>query len=347
MEGVECQAAAPHAPGAAQDTAASDDASMYSSLANFKVARQVGSGQFSCVFKAVCTAHPSRPSVALKKVKIFEMMDAKSRADCIKEIELLRQCTHPNIITYLGSFIEENVLNIVLEFAAAGDLTRVLGHYKKHRRLFPEKMVWKYFVQLCAAVDHMHARRVMHRDIKPDNVFITATGVVKLGDLGLGRFLSSGTNVAHSVCGTPYYMAPERVHEDSYSFKSDVWSLGCVLYEMAALQSPFFEHGLSLLGLCHKIRACAYQALPPGLYSSQLQGLASGCIVVDPLQRLDAAQVYEVARQMHALHCPAQPLPTAAAAAATSGAAPSRALAAAQPQRSRSSGATPTLLAVA
>jgi len=130
MEGVERQAAAPHAPGAAQDTAASDDASMYSSLANFKVARQVGSGQFSCVFKAVCTAHPSRPSVALKKVKIFEMMDAKSRADCIKEIELLRQCTHPNIITYLGSFIEENVLNIVLEFAAAGDLTRVRREHK-------------------------------------------------------------------------------------------------------------------------------------------------------------------------------------------------------------------------
>jgi len=108
MEGVERQAAAPHAPGAAQDTAASDDASMYSSLANFKVARQVGSGQFSCVFKAVCTAHPSRPSVALKKVKIFEMMDAKSRADCIKECVCTQQAVQqgPNGQTVAVAFFD-------------------------------------------------------------------------------------------------------------------------------------------------------------------------------------------------------------------------------------------------
>jgi len=319
MEGVEGHAAASHAQVQDADGDGDGDAAVYNSLANFHVARQVGSGQFSSVFKAVCTAHPSRPCVALKKVKIFEMMDAKARADCIKEIELLRQCTHRNIITYLGSFIEENVLNIVLEFAAAGDLTRILTHYKKHRRLIQEQMIWKYFVQLCAAVDHMHSRRIMHRDIKPANVFITANGVVKLGDLGLGRFLSSGTNVANSVCGTPYYMAPERVAEDRYSFLSDVWSLGCVLYEMGALQSPFYEEGLSLYTLCQKIRACAYPALPPTLYSSELQDLASGCIVVDPAQRLNAAQVYEVAQQMHARHCPGkQPCATAAAAAAAS-----------------------------
>ena len=104
----------------------------------------------------------------------------------------------------------------------------ILRYYKKHRRLLPEKVICKYFVQVCAALDHMHDRRVMHRDIKPDNVFITIDGVVKLGDLGLGRYMSSCTNVAHSVLGTPYYMAPERMSEDGYDFKSDIWSMGCV-----------------------------------------------------------------------------------------------------------------------
>lgn len=266
-------------------------------LSRFKIEKKIGRGQFSEVYKALDEKHGHH--VALKKIGIFEMMDAKARLDCIKEINLLQQLDHPNIIKQLGSFIDANDLYIVLELAGGGDLSKLISFFAKEGKLIPERTIWKYFSQIANALLHMHEKRVMHRDIKPANIFVTEKGVPKLGDLGLGRFFSNCTKDAHSLVGTPYYMSPERVKESGYDFKSDIWSMGCILYELAALQSPFFGEKMNLYSLCKKIESCSYPPLPSDRYSLTLQQTIERCLNLDPGQRPSAAEVALIAKRMN------------------------------------------------
>ena len=91
---------------------------------------------------------------------------------------------------------------------------------------------------------HVHDKKILHRDLKSQNIFITKKGVVKLGDFGIARVLSHTRSKAKTVVGTPYYLSPEIIRNEPYSFKSDIWSLGVLLYEMAALQPPFNAQSL-------------------------------------------------------------------------------------------------------
>ncbi|CAF1299072.1 unnamed protein product [Rotaria magnacalcarata] len=272
----------------------------YGALKNFEVIKYLGKGHFSTVFSA--RNRFTNSYVALKKVELSQMADAKAIEDCKREISLLQQLNHPNVIKYISHFVEDNDLYIVLELASAGDLAQMIKHFVKTNKRMTEKTIWKFFRQICSGLEHMHSKRIMHRDIKPANIFISAEGAVRLGDLGLGRFFGSKTTSVYSMVGTPYYMSPERIQEHiiGYDFRSDIWSLGCILYEMAALRSPFFGENLNLVSLRAKILVLDYAPLPASIFSHELRHLVARCLVLDPEQRPDITEVNHIAQMMYA-----------------------------------------------
>ena len=135
-----------------------------------------------------------------------------------------------------------------------------------------------WFTQVCLSIKHIHDRKILHRDIKSQNIFLTKNGLVKLGDFGIAKCLNATIDKAKTVVGTPYYLSPEIVQNKPYSFKSDVWSLGVLLYEMCALKMPFDANSLPVLSL--KISKGQYNPLHPS-FSKELRALVVSMLSVE------------------------------------------------------------------
>lgn len=176
------------------------DATMTKVFGDYEILKPIGKGKFAIVYRAL--RRSDNLIVALKKINV-DAIDQKARDKCLKEVGLLQSLDHPNVIRYLDSFITDNDLVIIVEWAAAGDLKRQLRKAQERGVGFEERMIWKYFSQIADAIKHMHERRIMHRDLKPANIFLTLDGTVKVGDLGLSREFGEHTFKAHSRVGTP------------------------------------------------------------------------------------------------------------------------------------------------
>ena len=134
----------------------------------------------------------------------------------------------------------DDVLCIVMEWAEGKDLGALVGQRRKEKRPFTEDEVLKIFWQLTSALAHCHHdHHMLHRDLKPQNVFLAGNGDVKLGDFGLAKIIEATCACAKTMCGTPVYMSPELCVGQDYDRGADVWALGCVLYELMTLTMPW------------------------------------------------------------------------------------------------------------
>ncbi|XP_045444594.1 serine/threonine-protein kinase Nek3 isoform X4 [Pipistrellus kuhlii] len=215
--------------------------------------------------------------------RMFAMKEIRLSKNSRKEAVLLAKMKHPNIVAFTESFEAEGHLYIVMEYCDGGDLMQKIKHQKG--KLFPEDMILNWFTQMCLGVNHIHKKHVLHRDIKSKNIFLTQNGQVKLGDFGSAHLLSNPMAFACTYVGTPYYVPPEIWENMPYNNKSDIWSLGCILYELCALKHPFQANSWKSLIL----KVCQGSVSPlPSHYSYELQHLIKQMFKRNPSHRPSA-----------------------------------------------------------
>ena len=260
------------------------------SLKDFEILKDIGTGSFGVVF--LVRRLLDNKIYALKRVKLSKLSN-KEKINSLNEVRFLASLSHQNIIAYKESFFEDNsdTLNLVLEYADDGDLQSKIFYQKKIRSYFKEKTIWSYFIQMVKGLKILHDNNVMHRDLKSANIFLMKNGICKLGDLNISKLYKDGyLNLKNSQMGTPCYAAPEVWNDKGYSFKSDIWSLGCILYELCTLHLPFGERNIK--EVYFNIMNGEYNNIP-NHFSKDLGIIINLLLQIDPRKRPTCSDILE------------------------------------------------------
>ena len=255
------------------------------SLNDFEFGTELGKGAFGSV--SIVKRKEDQQIYAMKRVKIINL-GKKEKDNSFNEVRILASLRHKNIIGYKEAFYDEksSTLNIVMEYADDGDLSSKIKSMLKNHLNFEENTIWSILIQILEGLNYLHKSRVIHRDLKSANIFLTKKGIVKIGDLNVS--IIAKKNLAVTQTGTPYYAAPEVWENESYNNKCDIWSVGCIAYEMAALRVPF--RGTSIHQLYKNIMKGKYTEIP-NIYSNELKNIIKLILCLNPLKRPSAADL--------------------------------------------------------
>ena len=233
-------------------------------MEDFEIISKLGEGAYSIVYKVIRKI--DKKIYALKKVKLLNLSE-KEKENALNEVRILASVKSNYVVSYKEAFFDEKdrTLCIVMEFADKGDLYQKIVEHKKKSIFFDESTVWHIFIQLVKGLKSLHDLNILHRDLKSANVFLFSNGEAKIGDLNVSKVTRGGLGTTQT--GTPYYASPEVWNDSPYDNKSDIWSLGCVLYEMITLRPPFRAENME--GLYKKIIKGHFSKIPD-IFSNDL-----------------------------------------------------------------------------
>ena len=273
----------------------SASSSSTSQISDFKLISKIGTGAFSTVYKALRTI--DNKYYALKKISLSSLSE-KERENAFNEIRILSQIHNPHIITYKDSFYDKpsNMLYLITEYCEYGDLEQEIQNHIKHQLYFNESELLKILEQILIGLQALHSNKILHRDLKAANIFICKEhfDVVKIGDLNVSKVLNVFT-MKNTQTGTPYYASPEVWNNKPYDYKSDIWSLGCLFFEMAALKAPFTAKSMKeLYGMVMNGKVGEV----PRRYSDNVRCIVNMCLRKDDKMRPTAEELLGFVRKI-------------------------------------------------
>ena len=249
-----------------------------SSLGNYEIIKEIGKGSFSIVY--LVKKKSTQKEFALKKVNIIKLT-SKERQNSLKEVNFLSEIKDPNVIGYEESFYDSNYshLFLIMEYAPYGDLGKILQKRKKMKEYYTENELLNIYLQITSGLKAVHAKQIIHRDLKSANIFITQKNdlILKIGDFNVSKKIDY-LNLKNTQTGTPYYASPEIWENRPYDFKSDIWSLGCLFYEIASFSTPF--KGNNMKELYQNILKGNMAPLPKQ-YSNNISKIIKMCLRQD------------------------------------------------------------------
>ncbi|KAM6141398.1 LOW QUALITY PROTEIN: serine/threonine-protein kinase Nek10 [Phoenicopterus ruber ruber] len=263
-------------------------------IGNYAILEHLGSGAFGSVYKV--RKHNGQ-NLAMKEVNLHNPAFGKDKKDrdssvknIVSELTIVKeQLYHPNVVRYYRTFLENDRLYIVMELIEGVPLGEHFHSLKEKQQQFTEERIWHIFIQLCLALRYLHKeKRIVHRDLTPNNVMLGDKDKVTITDFGLAKQKQENSKLA-SVVGTILYSCPEVVKSEPYGEKADVWAAGCILYQMATLNPPFYS--TNMLSLATKIVGAVYEPVPEGLYSEKVSFTIKRCLTPDAEARPDIVEV--------------------------------------------------------